>query len=735
MPMTYRLFFNLLILFVFLYPGIVLSQDYIWPTNASEFMSSSFCEFRDGHYHAAIDIKTWNTEGYPCYAIEDGYIKRIRVSPFGYGKVLYLQLNDGNTVIYAHLQKFTKQVETLVREQQFRKKKYRLDWWPKNLKVKKGEVIAFTGRTGIGVPHLHFEIRNKQDNPINPLRYYSQIKDHKRPKLQDLLIIPLTQTTTVNDSYLPQKYTVSHVKEGIHVIKNPIVVQGRIGLAIRGYDQADQVYNKYGFYTSTLESSDKRIFQITYDELDYSTTEHIFTEIYYPFWSSERQIFNKLYVEPFNPLNFYNRNLGSDGSIVVTDKPVSFKITISDFMSNQSIIKGELLPVNNNSLKILNSSIQDSSLYIKFNSPPVRDLKFFRKRNNQSWSKVNYFEIIEGSLTNPSENKIVRLKWNDSTITSFKIQVNNVYEKTISIMQKHKEDEFKNDMIHLGNRIIAHFQGKFNNPRIQTNKYQTVLPYNFSGSDELQVVIPSKIIADKNATLLIDDMYGNTKSVILDYHTLIPGERKSFFWFDSSLVLQSNINSVTDTSLITVVKDKADSLFTDIPTASEIYEVKPDNFPIFQSLALSIRADSLPDWGKWSIFKTNGKDRYHYLKTEIDTNKMYLSAKTTSLGKFIIAADTIPPEVSIESPKSGKLYKSNPPIKIILKDSISGIEGENHFSLSMDGEYVLPEWDPEEDLIVGFLENKLSAGNHTFSITVRDRSGNTTRKAVYFKIQ
>ena len=83
-------FFNFIIVLVCLFPLTVLSQEYLWPTNASEFMSSSFCEFRDGHYHAAIDIKTWNTEGYPCYAIEDGYIKRIRVSPFGYGKVLYL---------------------------------------------------------------------------------------------------------------------------------------------------------------------------------------------------------------------------------------------------------------------------------------------------------------------------------------------------------------------------------------------------------------------------------------------------------------------------------------------------------------------------------------------------------------------------------------------------------------------------------------------------------------------
>jgi hypothetical protein len=698
-------------------------------------MSSSFCEFREGHYHAAIDIKTWNTEGYPCYAIEDGYIKRIRVSPFGYGKVLYLQLNDGNTVIYAHLQKFTEKLEKHIREQQFKNKKYRLDWWPKNLKVKKGEVIAFTGRTGIGVPHLHFEIRNRRDNPVNPLRFYSQIKDHKRPKLQDLLIIPLTQTTTVNDSYLPQKFKVSHVKDGLYVIKKPIAVGGRIGLAIRGYDQADQVYNKYGFYNSTVESSDKPIFQLTYDELDYATTEHIFTEIYYPYWSSEKQIFNKLYVEPFNPLNFYNRNLGSDGSITVSDKPVSFKITISDFMNNQSIIKGELFPANEKNVEILNSSIEDSSLYIKFKAPPIRDLKFYMKKKNQSWFEISYFEIMEGKLSLPSEDKIVRFKLSDSTITSFKIQVNKAYEQTISIAQKYDEDELQKNMIYLGDRIIGQFYSKFNNPRIQTNNHQTAVPYKLSGTDQLQVVLPSKMIADKNATLLMDDIYGNTKSIKLDHYKLVPGKRKSFFWFDSSLVLKSNTNSVTDTTLITVVKNKPDSFVMDIPTASEIYEIKPDNFPIFQSVALSILADSLPRWGKWSIFKTNGKNRYQYMNSQIDTNTFHLSTRTTSLGKFVIAADTIPPEVLIQSPSSGKLYKSTPAIKIILRDSISGIEGENQFSLSMDGKYVLPEWDPEEDLIVGILENELSSGNHSFSITVSDRSGNVTRKAVYFKVQ
>ncbi len=97
------------------------NSEYLWPTDASTLMSSSFCEYRDGHYHSAIDVKTWVREGYKCFAIADGKIERIRVSPFGYGKVLYLRLKDGNMAVYAHLQKFNSKIEKAVHQQQIKK--------------------------------------------------------------------------------------------------------------------------------------------------------------------------------------------------------------------------------------------------------------------------------------------------------------------------------------------------------------------------------------------------------------------------------------------------------------------------------------------------------------------------------------------------------------------------------------------------------------------------------------
>jgi hypothetical protein len=582
---------------------------------------------------------------------------------------------------------------------------------------------------------LHFEIRNKQDNPINPLRYYTKVKDHRRPKLKELAVLPLSKTSIVNGNFLPQTFPVTHVKDDIHVIKKPIYAQGKVGFAILGYDQANDVYNKYGFYQSNLESSGKLIFQITYDELDFSTTEHINTEIYYPFWSDNRQVFNKLYLESFNPLRFYNRKLGTDGSIIVKDKPIPFTITISDFMNNHSIIKGELLPAKDYSVEIVSSSIRDSSAYIRFKAPQIKDLKFYIKEDKKSWVLVNYFELMEGKLNNPEQSKLVRISPVDSNIFALKVRVNNAFDRTTSFRRLDGEGEFIENITSVGDILIGNFPGEYKNPRIENSMIQSAVPFRFSEDEKVQVLLSAEKFAGKKTTLIMDDFSGNTWSTTLDYHVILPGERKSFNWFDSSLVVESGKNSVTDTTLITAIKYEQDSTGFNIPTASEIFELKPDNFPVFESIFVSIQADSLPKWGRWSLFRMNGKDKYLYLPTQIDSNSFLLTAKTSSLGKFIVAADTVPPEIEIESPRSGANYKSNPKIKLILKDTLSGIEDEDYISLSIDGEFVLPEWDPEEDIVVGIMQNDLSSGNHIFSASIRDRSGNISRQAVYFKIQ
>ena len=90
------------------------TDDYLWPTDASKTITTVFGDIRPFRYHTGIDIRTYGINGLDIYAIEDGYVSRIAVSPLGYGKVIYIKMKDGNTSVYAHLDKFNETLEIFV---------------------------------------------------------------------------------------------------------------------------------------------------------------------------------------------------------------------------------------------------------------------------------------------------------------------------------------------------------------------------------------------------------------------------------------------------------------------------------------------------------------------------------------------------------------------------------------------------------------------------------------------
>ena len=98
---------------IILFSFALYSQDYLWPLKASQNITAVFGEERPGRYHTGIDIRTFGEIGYPLLAVQDGYVSRIRTSSKKYGKTLYLQLNVGNTAVYAHLDHFIPELDNL----------------------------------------------------------------------------------------------------------------------------------------------------------------------------------------------------------------------------------------------------------------------------------------------------------------------------------------------------------------------------------------------------------------------------------------------------------------------------------------------------------------------------------------------------------------------------------------------------------------------------------------------
>jgi hypothetical protein len=657
---------------------LIRCQDYLWPTSASNFVSSSFCEFREGHYHSAIDIKTWLREGFPCYAVDDGYIERIRISAYGYGKVLYLKLKDGNTAVYAHLQKFPESLEKAIRLKQMQNKKYRLDWYPDSIQVKKGDIIAYNGGTGVGPPHLHFEIRNQQDHPLNPLLFYPQHQDNLRPGLKSLICIPISSGATINGSHLPQKFRLIRTASREYTVQQPVRIRGSVGLGIKGFDQAVELGNSFGFYETTVVIDTDTVYQIRYDELSFDESAYIYTEIYYPQWIKSGEVYHKLYRDDYNHLSFFKHPGTTNGIITMETSPVPLSILITDIRSNLSLVKMELLP--------------DTTRNIH-SEEPVGEEKSYSANGNPAGKKMN-----PGADHSFSLNREPELHFS-------------------------------------GSDLVFRFQHLRYSGLLRVEPAGFMLPIAGIDAAWSEVLVPAGTITPGKNHFVLDASPQPLWSADLELYPLFPGCAQTIGWFDSALVLTGDPESILDTVWISADTIPPARIKISLPLIAPVYHLRPENFPLFAPFHLQIRTDSLPAWGRWSVYQVESSAKVSYLPSTIDSAHLILSARPSSLGIFIIASDTLAPFVQMDSPQNGQIYSGNPKIRIRLEDLQSGIGEEDNIQLFMDGQFILPEWDPEKNVVVSHLDEPLTPGRHTFTVSVRDRSGNIRRKAINFTVQ
>ena len=731
---------KMLKIFVLLFLPLLLSaQNYLWPTNASTFLSSSFCEYRPGHYHSAIDIKTWNTEGYRIYAVDDGYVQRIRVSPFGYGKVLYLKLKDGRTAVYAHLQHFNKELDRALRKVQLRKKRYTVSWSPKNRKVKRGEILGYTGQTGIGVPHLHYEIRDQKGRPLNPLHFYHIIQDHIAPKLQSILIRPLDENSRVNGSFSSVEAELQRVSGNKYRLKEPIVAGGRIGLALRGYDMSDKVYNKYAFYRTILKINGTEIFKIQYDTLHFDLTRQVDLEIDYPVYRQTKKKFHKLYIEPFNHLTFYDRHLGN-GVFTVEKDTIHFTIDVFDFFGNKSSIEGTLLPDYNRLVQTESVSRSDSNVWLSLALPKrIQGLQFFSKSDSLPWTDIKYFEILKQTFRGPHQALRLKIRPEQDRASQLKINIflpGGIKTESIVPISAPDSNAIRLRILNHGKFLLVKTEPEqvFATLTIENLKNGNRAPQHFILNPE--TVIPARRLPSDSLRFWLSSGGTRIADTVVSFFSLQSGKKQRFLFDAKRCTFESNAQSVYDTLLFRFRKEELAADSFNVPLFGSAYRFSGQAQAIRKAPRLTIKYDSLLFAARQTgICKIGKKGRVSWNSAQWNPVEKEFSTQMGGFGLYILGADTTAPLLEVLSPKDGQTLVRLKNIRFHADDSLSGIGSDKNFEITLDGRFVLPEWDPERNLIMGTPEEKPGPGNHSIRIRVTDGAGNTAEKNIRFSIR
>ena len=291
------------------------------PLDIPLILAGTFGELRSNHFHAGIDIKTQQRQGLPVYAIGDGTVTRIKISLWGYGKVLYVAHPNGYTSVYGHLQKFSPEIEEYIKKIQYEKKSYEVEVFPEygDIKVKKNGIIAYSGNSGgSSGPHLHFEIRSSiSEKPTNPLLYGLEVLDATNPTLVSLFGYPLSENAQLNQSTKKSQIKFTKQKDGTF-LADKVTALGTIGFGFIGFDRQDLAANKNGIYSVRQVVNGKVYTDYNFETFSFTETRYINTLVDYDHFGKYRQRIQKTFKSPGNRLSIYNK-LINDGKVVVKE--------------------------------------------------------------------------------------------------------------------------------------------------------------------------------------------------------------------------------------------------------------------------------------------------------------------------------------------------------------------------------------------------------------------------------
>ena len=308
-------------------------------------VAGNFMELRTNHFHSGLDMKTNGRIGQPVMAVADGWVSRIKISPWGYGKAVYVDHPSGYTTVYGHLSRLNGKLASTLLDLQYAERDFSVDHYFKRgeLPVTKGDVIAFSGNTGGSTaPHLHFEVRRTADqHALDPQAFGMTVPDRVPPSITGIRIYALDSISRVSPYPAGAVgFAVSEVNDSTYMLKPGTLPAafGTVGIAVNTIDRYSNSSNTCGIRTLSVSVDGGPVFSVDLDEIDFGTTRYANAYMDYGLFKDSNMHYNRCYKLPNNRLDLYGKEAAQGRIQVEPGKNHAVQVIATDASGNRSTL-------------------------------------------------------------------------------------------------------------------------------------------------------------------------------------------------------------------------------------------------------------------------------------------------------------------------------------------------------------------------------------------------------------
>ncbi len=751
-------------------PGRAEGGDYHWPMAARPALTSTFGEYRQGRFyarsgrfHAGIDLKTWGREGYPVLAVDDGYVWRVRTSPWGYGKAVYIKLRDGRTAVYAHLSAFAPSLVPIVEAEQERRGRYSVNLFLKQdqILVRRGEKVGFSGSTGTGVPHLHFELRDKDQRPINALKHGFDVQDTTAPTIRSLALLPLDADARVAGGHAPYTFGVRwHLKKQRYGASRQVVVEGRFGVAVEVYDRADAsvLTNRLAPYRLRLLVDGREVFQTAYTAFGYDEVHQVELDRNFALRRLGVGKFHNLFRAEGNRLALYGDYQPGDGVLYAGTRPAERGVALGMGPHRLRVVAEDA--AGNRSEAEVAVLVDARPRILAFHAEAAGDSVRLRARyTDEEPVEVAFEESMDGGETWRISGA-ARAKTEGVFAFTHKRRVEAGALYRVRVRDPYGLEAFQTGApvkavvgAGMGSMLKCGlaFYPDFAVIRIDSDRLLAALPrvtVRWPGRQEAVLEVTQRALRAYEALVRFDpEAVGRLTVSAVDlrgeagHQTLTLDQQKvglsggRVHSEDGAAEARFDSGEVYRTLFARVFAGAARGP-EGLPTVGLAYRFTPVDVPFNGRADLVLRYPAGFDRPeRLGVYEQADDSTWAFVGNRLDSERGTVAAEVAHFSTYGLLLDALPPEVTDLRPATGAKTEDRRPLLVAtVRDVGSGIGREKDISVRLDGKEMIFEYDPEAKQVTARPKRPLRPGAHHLEVTVRDMCGNKTRETSRFTV-